>query len=350
MLTTIKCFLYDNRRLNAFLKEIFNYISINESPGTSIKKGYAQGFHISIRTEEANKAFIDFINKEYILYVSPEAVDYEKAERLIKAVARMEENEEVMLPLLQDGSLIISRELNFSPRKKVYSIQTQAAIEKIQTEFLSAIYAYWSTIDENQQNYIMANLFMMLGSYSPNGLKSGYLAMRSNYEYFVEQLKDIGHKDKHREWKHYVEFRNEQDLYFIHKGVADFFDKKCQIEKEAENYLEQLRGLLRNSYDKGEINTRNLYSASTFFQRHEHSSSFHKLFYNNDEFLKNYEEKAFTLYRLILGELYSLFPELNMSNLRKQKITGLTAEAVEAYYKISWKDVYYEWLKTNQDI
>ncbi|WNS43479.1 hypothetical protein [Paenibacillus sp. MMS20-IR301] len=350
MLTTIKCFLYDNIRLNTFLKEIFNYLSIHECPGVSLKKGYAQGFHISIRIEEENEPFIDFIKEQYILYTAPGAVDYEKAERLIKAVARMEENGEVMLPLLQDGSLLISGDLNFSPRKKVYSIQTQAAIEKIQTEFLTGIYAYWSNIDENQQNYIMAYLFMLLGSYSPDGLKSGYLAMRSNYEYFVEQLKDIGHEDKRKEWKHYISFRNEQDLYFIQNGVADFFEKKCPVEKEAEKYLEKLRELLRDSYNNGGVNTQALYSAATFFERHEHSSSFHQLFYKNNEFLENYEEKNFTLYRLILGEIYSLFPELNMSNLRKQKITGLTAEAVEAYYKISWKDVYDGWLKTNRDI
>lgn len=82
-----------------------------------------------------------------------------------------------------------------------------------------------------------------------------------------------------------------------------------------------------------------MYHADDFFERHKHWSEFHQLFCSNQILITHYHQSDFLIYRLVLGVIYSILPELGVSNLRKEKITNIVSKLVEDYYGINWRTV-----------
>lgn len=338
----IRCYLYNTQKLNKMLQSIFMFLKKNNIKDISVKKSYLYGYHIAIKIHNSNQELISFVEKNYINYTDKN-IDYIKIAKLINATSQMEETIQNCLPLKEDGTITFSSEDELLlPKKNIFDDKLVDRIEHLQTKYLIDIYSLWIKMSEDEQNYQIANLFFFLADLNPKGIKFGYLGARSNYEYFKEQLKDYNNP-RVNQWKFYITNRNNCDKNFIKNGVEKYKLKKICNYKNDQKFIYDLLELFRWGIKENLVKTDNLYTAKTFFQRHSHSSEFHKLYYKDQEFIDQYESNGFILYRLLLSSIYSILPEFNISSLRKQKITGLVSESVEKYFNINYKDVYYEW-------
>lgn len=344
----LRCYVYDSFKSHDFMSHIINFINKNRLEDITIQKGFVKGFHIEITYPEGkiNVDLEDYVKKlleknktEY------SKKHYERFEKAIKSVQRLEEVDCEVTPLYEDGQLIIEANGFLEARKRLSSDKVNLDIERLKTKFICSINEKWCQLNEEEKNIELTKMFFITSALNPNGIRVGYLSLRSNYEYFKQQLLEINNQQAIDKWLSFIEYRSEEEKQFIKNGVDSFLNQEFDSElifSKLKELINEVRPIISKAFDEGELYINNMYMADDFFDRHKNVHDFHKTFYSNKKFVSLYHEKGFIVYRYIISTLYSLMPLLHISPLQKQKITGLVAESVEGKYNMTWRDIYKE--------
>lgn len=344
----LRCYLYDNNKSRLLFKYLIKYINENKLEDITIEKGYERGLHIEItypeeRNYEGMERYIEtFLDKHKQIYND---LDYAKFEKYIRTISSLEEANCEIIPLYKDGELVIEPQGTFQKKKELNSFRVTLEIERLKTKFLCSVYEKWNTLTEEEKNIELTKMFFITSNMNPEGIRVGYLSLRSNYEYFKHQLLDVKDKYKVDKWTNFIQYRSEKEQQFIKEGVNEFlkgaFDSELIFSK-LNQFIYEIKDIFSKSFESGELYIKNMYMADDFFERHDSASDFHNTFYSNKNFVKQYHNKGFIVYRYIISTLYALMTLLNISPLERQKVTGMVAESVESKYNITWQDVYNE--------
>lgn len=344
----LRCYLYDSDKTHLFLSYLINYINENKIQDITIQKGYARGYHIEIaypkeKYYEEMESYIKVFLEEH--KTSFDENTYTKFEKSIKTIQKLEESTCEITPLYLDGEMVIEPDGFFQRRKELNSNRVTLEIERLKTKFLCTVYEKWNSLTQEYKNIELSKMFFITSNMNPEGIRVGYLSLRSNYEYFKQQLLEVSNKEKSYQWMTFIQYRSENEKKFIEEGVNEFLKDQYESElifSKLKELIYSTKSIFSGAFETNELYTTNMYMADDFFDRHTSASDFHQTFYTNKEFVKQYHNKQFIVYRYIISTLYSLLPMLNISPLEKQKVTGIVAESVEFKYNMTWKDIYNE--------
>ncbi|MFT8759527.1 MAG: hypothetical protein ABF786_08850 [Oenococcus oeni] len=335
-MTVYRIYIYDNIQLNDVLKELYGIIESHNLQHISVKKSYYHGFHLAVRDNRHYKTLSDFCSRVNILDTTN--INYERIKKQIKMISQTEESPHSNFPLKKNGTIVVTEDNFLSPGRQVLSAQDVEKIEELETIFLSKIYSRWVDLTVAQQNIRLRNLWIYFASMHRLGVTSGYLAFKSNIEYFKEEIKDLSEPKRNYILNKIQETEEESALN--NTSISEILTNKDFFKDEGIKFIEKVTYLVKKAIQKKSVNLTAMYYPDDFFDRHEHWSNFHDKFYHEVKFVKNYHSDTFVAYRLIIGILYSILPELNVSNLRKEKISGLVANKVETEKETNWKEVF----------
>ncbi|MBY9077974.1 hypothetical protein KIH86_06680 [Paenibacillus sp. HN-1] len=346
-LRTINCYLYDSKATALLIRSILSFVQTSNLENIILQKSWVFGFHLKVTLDasNANHQLEELIRRHAARHSRERTEDeYVKYERMVNKLALMEEYSGSFLPLRRDGEVTVEEGNSLSHGNPLCSANVNYSIELLKSRLIADIYESWIGLPADKQNVESAKMFFITGSSSPGGLKVGYLSLRSNFEYFKAQLegfrKDEATASRIHEALH---GRTDTEREFVTHGVQNFTEGRFEREfifGRLRIFIGSLWTILEQAYERGELVYDKLYYGEDFFERHDQVSSFHQTFFSNSDFLKHYHDKGFVVYRFVAAVLYSLMPMLEISPLRKQRITGLVSESVESGYEMDWKDAY----------
>lgn len=335
-MTVYRIYIYDNIQLNAVLRELYGIIDSHNLRNVSVKKSYYHGFHLAVRDNNHYKVLSDFCTRVDVPNIAN--INYERIEKQIKMISQTEESPHRNLPLRKNGTIVVTEDNFLSPGRQVLSTQDVEKIEELETIFLSKVYSRWVDLTVEQQNIRLRNLWIYFASMHRLGVTSGYLAFKSNIEYFKEEIKDLNECKRN-----YILNKIQESAEYSAldtTSISEILTNKDLFKDEGIKFIEKVTYLVKNAIQNKSVNLKAMYYPDDFFDRHVHWSNFHDKFYHESKFVQNYHSDSFVTYRLIIGILYSILPELNVSNLRKEKISGLVANKVETEKGTNWKEVF----------
>ncbi|PER42601.1 hypothetical protein COL26_21600 [Bacillus thuringiensis] len=342
-------YMYNKEFSKATQMKIYKYITSKQLKKVIVQRSIQNGHHISVIfwEKEDQREFIEYMENIIKGYL-PETIDKEKLRKKIQVVSRMEE----VYPQtnIRDDGAIESFESNKIPTFKInpiYSNDVFEEVELIKTKLMIEFNRNsFFKMDQDEQNIMVAQLYLNAGLLHKSGLKFGYLSLKSNILLFEEQLKSIKEKIDPEKYKKYWELvfnMTELEHEFIEHGLAKFFDtNKSGFFRK---YIHELNNLFLVNISKNTLDQQNISSGEKFFENGQHLKEipeFHNTFFNNKYFLNEYKSEHFISYKYVMDTLYQLMLLLNISPIRKQKITKIASDAVEAYYQTNWKEVYQE--------
>lgn len=346
-LRTINCYLYDSQATALLIRAILSFVQTSSLENIILQKSWVFGFHLKVTLENSNADHqLEELIRRHAARYSRERTedDYVKYERMVNKLALMEEYAGLFLPLRRDGEITVEEVSSLAHGNPLCSASVNYSIELLKSRLIADIYETWMGLPAGNQNVEAAKMFFITGSNSPGGLKVGYLSLRSNFEYFKAQLtgfrKDEAVESRIHEALH---GRTDAESEFVTNGVRSFSEGRFEREfifGRLRIFIGSVWTILEQAYEQGELVYDKLHYGEDFFERHDQVSAFHQTFFSNTEFLEHYHDKGFVIYRFVAAVLYSLMPMLEISPLRRQRITGLVAESVESGYSMDWKDAY----------
>lgn len=320
--------------LNRIEKEILELVFKHQLKHISIKKSYYKGFHLAIKDLSRMDIISNYLNRVKIKHLKE--IDYNYISSQIQFISKLEESELLNLPLYKHGEVIKSDNNILYPGKRIFSKEYTTKIEELETSFLSKIFPLWLTYSEDCQNILLRNIWIYFASKHRYGVEAGYLAFKSNFEYFKEELKDIDSKQKQRILMYLASSCEENDEDTMEK----ILNSNNYIYQQGKEFVLQIEEIVKDALKRGKVKIDNMYFPDDFFERHQHWSKFHDSFYHEHNFLKQYHSTSFLTYRLVIGVLYSILPELHVSNLRKEKVSGLVVNKIEGETGVTWEKVF----------
>ncbi|MEK3901440.1 MULTISPECIES: hypothetical protein [unclassified Paenibacillus] len=346
-LRTINCYLYDSKAVALLVRSILSFVQTSKLENLILQKSWVYGFHLKVTLDasNANPQLEELIRRHAARYSRERSEEeYVKYERMVNKLALMEEYSGTFLPLRRDGEVTVEEGSMLTHGNPLCSARVNYSIELLKSRLIADIYESWAELPEDRQNVEAAKMFFITGSHSPGGLKIGYLSLRSNFEYFKTQLAEF-RKDEQMESRIHkaLHGRTDTEKEFIAGGVQSFTEGRFEREfifGRLRIFISSLWTILEQAYERGELVHDKLYYGDDFFERHDQVSAFHQTFFSNPDFLKHYHDKGFVVYRFVAAVLYSLMPMLEISPMRKQRITGVASESVESGYGMDWKDAY----------
>lgn len=335
-MTTYRIYTYSSDEMKLLQKNVYGFINEMSLRYISVKKSYYKGFHLAILDKLDSEVLADFISK---LKLSRNIqVDYKHIEEQIKLISKTEESNWQNLPLIQQGTIIKNNDQILYPGRQIFQTQILTQIEQLETKFISKIFNEWIKKEPNEQNIAIRDLWLLFASKYNKGVSVGYLAFRSNFEYFKEEIKDL--TPVKQEYLIRKITPNEKECELDTESIKQVLSKQSNFQVEGEKFIDQIIKVVRKSVEQNMVDTSGIYFPDDFFDRHEHWSEFHEMFYRDKKFITEYHKADFLVYRLVLGVLYSILPELSISNLRKEKISGMVANKVEEEMKVNWRGIF----------
>ncbi|MFU1793967.1 hypothetical protein ACM1RC_08875 [Paenibacillus azoreducens] len=345
-LKSLQCFLYDNDALNQLIRKTVAFLNENDIRDVIIQKDWVQGFHLNL-TWAAAENVMGLENHISSLLSGNDSrygeQDYERFEVMMETLKKMEGYQGEVLPLMKDGSVLNVTSAEVLKKNPLCGPHINLQVEKLKTEILRRIYLDWTEYSLEQQNMEITKVFFITSQLSPGGIRYGYLSLRSNFEYFKQQLTELKNKDRAAAYYTSIHSRTEAEQEFIQNGVAEFLNEVYDNEPFFNNMrdlIQRLQHVYSEAFEAGELYVKEMHFGDDFLDRHPNASEFHKAFFTNPEFLKQYRSKEFIVYRFIASTIYSLLPLLSISPIRKQKITGMVADSVESHFSTNWLEVY----------
>lgn len=345
-LKTLQCFLYDNDVTDSIMGKIITFLNEMDMRNVVIQKDWVQGFHLNLtwEAEEYSAAIEQFISTLMANHQSNYVEqDYRRFTVMVETLKKMEDYPGEVLPLIKDGEVRSITSANLLKNNPLCGVEANYQVEQLKTEVLRRLYFHWMNYSVDQQNIEIMKAFFISSQLSPGGIRYGYLSLRSNFEYFKQQLTELKNKDRADALHSVIHTHSDMEKSFVQNGVEQFleggFDKE-PIVQNMRYLIERLQQIYFEAFDAGEIYTQNMHFGDDFLERHSNVSEFHESFFTNAEFLEQYRSKEFIVYRFIASNIYSLLPLLNISPVRKQKITGMVADSVESHFSTDWRTVY----------
>ncbi len=329
---------YYPNEINQLLARIVDYAAQQKIYDFSCKKSYMKGFHLAVKTSKKS-AINDFLKKVTLSQADTD-INYKRVQQQIEIISRFEESELINFPLERQGEIkITNKETFLYPAKQIFPLSFVKRIEEYETKLLINSFNEWKNFNVEEQNEAIAKLFLLFAKRNRFGIKYGYLAFKSNSEYFHEQLKDLSEKNQEKLENYLNQYSNTE--LALKDNFASFLKLKnySGTLQHFEIFLDEINDLVNEVVVHHDIDFTKMYHADDFFERHLHWSEFHGAFYSNQVLVNLYHQPEFLSYRLSIGILYSILPELGISNLRKEKITCLVSMIVEDYFQSDWKQL-----------
>ncbi|WP_349584925.1 hypothetical protein [Leuconostoc citreum] len=186
-------------------------------------------------------------------------------------------------------------------------------------------------LDIREQDLAVESILMDIASVNKYGPEFGYLSFLSNIKYFESQVKAVfSSADTTR-------VMNAINDLTVYDSVD--FDKKPYRDLKGIEYLEEILFLLEKYQDK--IDYVGLPDPNAFFSNAKikmEYSDFHKNFYTDYYLIERYKKTWFLNYRILMSVIMGIFPLLNISLNRRNKIINLFVKHIEASYSISWDE------------
>ncbi|WP_371069506.1 hypothetical protein [Sediminibacillus sp. JSM 1682029] len=342
----MSCFLYDKDALDHVMTQIISYLNGTGIKEVIIQKSWVHGFHLKICYPKK----IDMSGLETYVsnlvsenHTSLKEEDYHRLSKIILSVKEMEMYEGEVLPLNKEGEITFLESDVLPENNSLCADEVYEVVEKLKTNLLRTINEEWKRKSNEEQLHELAKMFYITSNLSPGGIRFGYLSLRSNFEYFKQQLKELGNRERAKYMENIITNRSKSDKEFVEKSVGEFLAKQYQNEvifSALKVFIIKLQKLFTEAYQNDLLKIDGMFSAEDFTERHDQMSEFHQMFFSNQDFIKEYGTEGFIVYRYIASTLYSLMPLLKITPLLKQKVTGLVAESVESHFGVTWKDTY----------
>ncbi|MBE9916323.1 hypothetical protein G8C92_20100 [Paenibacillus donghaensis] len=346
-LRTIRCFLYDSEASALLIQGLVRYIQTGSLKNVILQKSWVNGFHISTTTpvSEACSGLEDLIRRMAARYAKERSrEEYDGFRETLHKLAKRETYTGDYLPLFRDGEVIVEENDLLPGGVPFCSPRINYRVELLKSQLLTDIYHEWEELPEERQNIECAKMFLITGSRSPGGLKTGYLPLRSNCGGFKSLRGMIGQEAiADADIREGLLLRTDLEKEFIAEGVRKFSNGYFEREfifGRLRIFIHSLSSMLTRAYNEGELEVEKLSLGDHFLEGHDRMNEVHRMLYSNPWFLRHYREKGFIINRCVASVLYSLMSMLGISPPRHQKIIGLTAECVESGFNMDWRDAY----------
>ncbi len=317
----------------------------------SFKKNWVHGYHIQIVLEKkADKRLEEM--KAHILQMfdaypkTEDAAEIRAVEAQLKTVAGFERYEGSFLPVFEDKTLVIKEidtdNIQFS---KVFSNEDFLKAEKIKAEWLQKNGTRIKNCIENGESERLAAALMLItaahfkfGFWS--GLRYGALSYYSHYQGFLAQAQS--RKDDSMLVRLEAAKEDKQELLQRLSEIENGDYKTDRVLFSWDKACDAMAGLFETLLEKQKVTFERLQSIEEYLSGQNRVSEFHKVFTMNDNFYEFAESQEFKTYRLLVNELYQLFPMIKISALQKIKLCKLVSETVFEQYDMDWKNFYTE--------
>lgn len=346
---TISIYIYNQEFMRYFVNNLYSYFNKYTSPLIYIQKSIQGGDHVNITLREKDREFERYLNDIMSIYNSLDEINTHKMRRYIQLVANSE-GYEPNTDIKPDGTILTTS--NYIVEKKYYSPVYSKEVYKDVLVYITKIALYLESIGffemkEDKQNIILSKLFLNLGLLFNNDLRYGYLSMKSNILYFNSQLESIKNRITESQYLKYYNLVNHysyKEKSFINEEISSFLtaNKDSFFYKIVKKINEYFYTKIINGAD---LYSHNLSSAESFFDNSKEIvdlHKFHKTFFSSRKFINYYKDPKFLAYKYTADSLYKLLPQLHVTPIRRQKITKIVSDKVEANYNLTWEKVFEE--------
>ncbi|MFF2911963.1 hypothetical protein [Paenibacillus sp. NPDC057934] len=346
---TINCYLYDNEAITFLLQGVIRFVQARRLMNVIFQRSWTHGFHmkISFPAAEADNGLESVIRRLAERYSRPRPrTEYEDYENILHKLAQLEGYSGDYLPLRIDGEVTVEEEKEFQHNNAIGSFRMNYEIELLKSQLLVDLFDTWTALSAERQNIECAKIFLINVNRSAGGLRYGYLSLRANLEYIKGQM-ELSSKQTGAEWSIWENLfsRTEEEQQFIQVGLRRFAEGKYEREfifSRLQIFIDCLLTILNQAFEEGEVTLQKLLESSDFIQRYDALNDFHLIYHSLADFQKHCHDKGFIIYRMIDSILYSLISLLQVSAVRKQRISGLVAETVEQGLSLNWREAYLE--------
>ena len=288
------------------------------------------------------EVFVKDLMKDY----KPIVIEREKIIRQIKENSLLEKTKENYF-LHEDGEICITTtgKTNKIQEDPTYVNEIKEKVDKLKMKLLAACVAegYFEK-NEGEQNVLLTKLYLNLTLLFNGKMEFGYLSLKSNIIYFNAQLAALKGKVSEIKLNKYYSLANELSSFeekFVNEKMELFLSENKNLEFKKN--IEKLYSLFILAFQNKKLNTTDISNGDRFFENSEYLSEvpeFHKKFFSNQDFLNAYKSENFIAYKYTVDAIYQLMPLLNVSPVRKQKITKMVSDKVEKNFNITWEDSY----------
>lgn len=330
----IRIYQYDTNKLNLIKEKIFYECNIRAIGIEGLRKNYYQGFNIALRIQDEFESPIlnmlkGFKNEITEFDKKINEKDMNKIASLIKTIVKMEENKVNCFPLRDNGEIVVNNfDEDLYPGEVILPLIIRKQIDKIQFHLATKYFKANKSYSEDDIDFLLAKMFVYFSSLGKGGIASGYLSLKSNAEYFKEQLKDVNDYTTREKLYKTVYILNEKLLCSIDNFNGNLLLSEEGMTKYFREYVNKVARTIFNA-NINDFNIKGMYFPDDFFDRHSHWSSFHEKNYRDSEMLKLYKTENFIKYRICMGVFYGLLPDLDLSNIRKERITVIATKLAE---------------------
>lgn len=352
MLLSVKVYLFDKKSRDEFYlnlleraKDLFGDFLV------ALRKNWVYGYHIEILLNNMGIQECSFVTQELskMLMCYEQVLEYEKLSYIskqIKVIAQLERYDGEYLPMHKDKSISVE-EIDTSKTcfSKIFTNNQYLKLEKLKSSWvLSNANQIKAMIEQEKNNFLAAGLMIIIAknySYGPwGGIKYGVLSYYSHYQGFVTQTESLGNTDQLSKLdKDVIPKKNIIQIMTLldEKGKTDnkIFDSWIEI---CHKMLYEFDNIVKNE----EIDFNKLGSIKNYLKDQEKISEFHNVFTMNERFFEFSSSVEFLCYRLLINELYQLFPLIKISALDKIKLCKKISETAFEYYSMDWKKFYEE--------